>query len=144
MDYRTELAKLIKIENVSENEIASYITPIADQLPGDYTLPCFRFAKAMRKAPAAIAEELKNSIGSCSFIEKIEAVNGYLNFFLNKSDAAEAVLSKILKEGFDYGSSDIGKGKTICIDYSSVNIAKPFHIGHLGTTAIGSALYKIL
>jgi len=143
MNFNLEIAKLINIDGYSIEDIAALITPIQEQLPGDYALPCFRFAKAMRKAPPVIANELAASIPEAPFIEKVEAVNGYLNFFLNKKFVAENVLGNIMAQGEKYGESNIGENKTICIDYSSINIAKPFHIGHLGTTAIGSALYKI-
>ena len=143
MDFKKKISELVTVDGVSPEEIASYIQPVSDQLPGDFSLPCFRFAKQMRKAPAVIASELASSVRPDPLVEKVEAVNGYLNFFLNREKAAEEILSAAEKEGSEYGNSDLGNGKTICIDYSSINIAKPFHIGHLGTTAIGSALYKI-
>ena len=110
---------------------------------GDYALPCFKFAKILRKSPQTIAEELKNSFVNDEVISEVSAVNGYLNFKVNKQKLADEVLSTVLKAGDSYGSSNNGAGKTVCIDYSSVNIAKPFHIGHLSTTVIGGALYKI-
>lgn len=143
MDFKKKISELVTVDGVSPEEIASYIQPVSDQLPGDFSLPCFRFAKQMRKAPAVIASELASSVRPDPLVEKVEAVNGYLNFFLNREKAAEEILSAAEKEGSEYGNSALGNGKTICIDYSSINIAKPFHIGHLGTTAIGSALYKI-
>ena len=143
MDYKHYIAQKIKIDSVSEEEIADLIALPPNSEMGDYALPCFRFAKVLRKSPVLIAEELKNAFPTDNVISEVSAVNGYLNFKVNKTGLGKAVLDKILIDGERYGSSDIGSGKTICIDYSSVNIAKPFHIGHLSTTVIGGALYKI-
>ena len=90
----------------------------------------------MRKSPVMIAEELKNSYETDEVVCEVSAVNGYLNFKINKTGFVQSVLEKILTEKDLYGASDIGDGKTVCLDYSSINIAKPFHIGHLSTTAI--------
>lgn len=142
MDYKKFIAGLIKIDGVSSDEIESFITVPTDGNMGDYALPCFRFSKALRKPPVVIAEELKSAIGNVSAFSEINAVNGYLNFKVNKSDYND-VLYEVINAGDKYGFNTIGNGKTVCIDYSSVNIAKPFHIGHLSTTAIGAALYRI-
>lgn len=129
---------------ISEAEIYEALALPPTSEMGDYALPCFRFAKVFRKSPALIAEELKGKISPDEVISEISAVNGYLNFKVNKNRLAEEVIGKILGEKDAYGASDEGKGKTICIDYSSINIAKPFHIGHLSTTVLGAALYRIL
>lgn len=144
MDYKKYIAGKINIVGASAEEIASYITvpPAGDM--GDFALPCFRFAKILRKPPAAIAEDVKNSFVTDSVVCGVSAVNGYLNFKIDRSSFVTETLKKIAAEGDKYGSSDMGKGKTICIDYSSINIAKPFHIGHLSTTVLGGALYRIL
>lgn len=145
MDYKKSIAQLIKIEGVGEDEIYSMLTFPKDLTMGDYCLPCFRFAGKLKKSPMVIADQLRDEIdlSKNTFLSKVESVAGYLNFTLNKVDYAERVISKILSLGSDYGKSNIGQGKTVCIDYSSVNIAKPFHIGHLSTTVIGAALYRI-
>ena len=143
MDYKKYLAQKIKIDGISEDEICATIALPPNSEMGDYALPCFKFAKILRKSPVAIAEELKNTYITDDIISEVSAINGYLNFKVNKGGLVDSVLKRILSDGEGYGSSDIGSGKTICIDYSSVNVAKPFHIGHLSTTVIGGALYKI-
>lgn len=137
------IASLIKIDGVSEEEILSLISVPPTQDKGDFTLPCFRFAKALRKSPVVIAQELASAIPANEVVTKAEAVNGYLNFFVDKLGRAKEVLNSVLKKGAEYGDSDEGKGKTVCLDYSSINIAKPFHIGHLFTTVLGGSLYKV-
>lgn len=143
MDYKKYIASKIKAEGVSEDEIYSSIALPPNTEMGDYALPCFRFAKVMRKSPALIAQAIAAEYPADDVIERAEAVNGYVNFTVNKAALARETIDEALKKGALYGSSNEGSGKTVCIDYSSVNIAKPFHIGHLSTTAIGSALYKI-
>lgn len=143
MDYRQYIAEKIKVEGVDAKEIASLMNVPPDPAMGDFALPCFRFAKALRKSPVAIAQELAAAIPADDVIAQVSALNGYLNFKVNKAGLAKDVLARILCEGDRYGSSDVGGGRVVCIDYSSVNIAKPFHIGHLSTTVIGGALYRI-
>ena len=139
MDYREYIVNKLNLENITAADVA---LPPNSQM-GDYALPCFKLAKAFRKSPVAIAEELKNSFVCDEVISEVSAVNGYLNFKINKAGLVSSVLNRVLSEGDRYGSSDVGKGKTVCVEYSSVNVAKPFHIGHLSTTVIGGALYKI-
>ncbi|MBO5045794.1 MAG: arginine--tRNA ligase [Clostridia bacterium] len=143
MDYKRYVAQHLNVTGVSEEEIAEAIAIPPDTSMGDFALPCFRFAKVLRKSPVMIAEELKAAYPTDEVISEVSAVNGYLNFKVNKKGLADDVLTRISREGKDYGKSSIGNGKTICIDYSSVNIAKPFHIGHLSTTVLGGALYRI-
>ncbi len=143
MDYRRYIAEKLNVEGVSAEEIAESVAIPPDTSLGDYALPCFRFAKVMRKSPVMIAEQLKGEYVCDEIISEVSAVNGYLNFKINKIGLAKDALSRIEKEGASYGASNEGAGKTVCIDYSSVNIAKPFHIGHLSTTVLGGALYRI-
>ena len=141
MDIKKILSEQINIDGVSQEEIYNLITGTANASLGDFSLPCFRFAKALRKSPVQIANELKDEFGGCEVVSEVQAVNGYLNFFVNNKVMSATVLDEARAD--DFGKSDLGNGKTICIDYSSINIAKPFHIGHLGTTAIGGSLYKL-
>lgn len=143
MDYKKYIAERLTIEGVSEEEIYSSISLPPNSEMGDYALPCFKFSKVLRKSPVMIAESLKLSYKTDDVIKEVSAVNGYLNFKVNKVGLASAVLNEILDGKEKFGASEEGKGKTVCIDYSSVNIAKPFHIGHLSTTVIGGALYKL-
>ncbi len=143
MDYKKYIAERLTVEGVSEEEIYSSISLPPNSEMGDYALPCFKFSKVLRKSPAMIAEGLKLSYKTDDVIKEVSAVNGYLNFKVNKVGLASAVLNEILDGKEKFGASEVGKGKTVCIDYSSVNIAKPFHIGHLSTTVIGGALYKL-
>lgn len=143
MDYKKHIAEKLASCGIDKEEIEAAIAVPPDNKMGDYALPCFKFAKVMRKSPVAIAEELKNTFATDDAISEVEAVNGYLNFRVNRTALVKETLEKIAEQGETFGSSDMGNGKTICIDYSSVNIAKPFHIGHLSTTVIGGALYRI-
>ena len=143
MDYKKHIAEKLASCGIDKEEIEAAIAVPPDNKMGDYALPCFKFAKVMRKSPVAIAEELKNTFATDDAISEVEAVNGYLNFRVNRAALVKETLEKIAEQGEAFGSSDMGNGKTICIDYSSVNIAKPFHIGHLSTTVIGGALYRI-
>lgn len=142
-NFKQIIAKQIsKTIEINAKELEGYIETPKDSKNGDYAFPCFRLAKELRKAPPAIASEIKEKLEPVEEIEKVEVVGGYLNFFINKSTLAEEVLGEISKTE-QYGKSIVGEGKNIVIDYSAPNIAKPFHIGHLRSTVIGGALYNI-
>ena len=127
---------------VKSDEIVMLLAYPPDDKMGDIALPCFKFAKAMRKSPVLIAEGFAKEF-SHPYIDKAEAVNGYLNFFVADSYWTEVLVPGILEKKENYGRSEGGKGKTAVFDYSSPNICKPFHVGHLRSTIIGHALKKI-
>ncbi len=135
-----EISKVIEIE---EGEIIRFIENPKDNKNGDYAFPCFNLAKVLKKAPQMIAGDIKEKIQlDNSIVEKLDVMGGYLNFYINKELLAKEVLIEI-NNSEEYGKSNIGNGKNILVEYSSPNIAKPFHIGHLRTTLIGNSLYRI-
>ena len=143
MDYKKKIAELIKEHvDLDLDKIEGLIEVPPRPEMGDYAFPCFQLAKVMRKAPNMISGELAENINKDGF-EKVEQLGPYVNFFVDKGVFSKNTIEKVLEEGDNYGASNIGEGKNVCVEYSSPNIAKPFHVGHLFTTAIGNALYKV-
>ncbi len=144
MDFKKQVIKdLAKASELDEEKIEGLIeTPPSSDL-GDLAFPCFSLAKIMRKAPPVIAAELSEKLGAVDGVQKISVVGGYLNFFFDRGAVASDTISDVLKKGGHYGDSSIGEGKTVLVEFSSPNIAKPFHIGHLFSTAVGNSVEKI-
>ncbi len=143
MDYKLAIAEALSpAAGMPAGELAAMLETPPNPAMGNFALPCFKLAKVLRKAPPAIAAGLAQGEFP-SWVSKVEVQGGYLNFFLDGGQFARETLSAVLEQGERFGSGQEGAGKTICIDYSSINIAKPFHIGHLSTTVLGHALYSI-
>ncbi|MBN2259520.1 MAG: arginine--tRNA ligase [Clostridiales bacterium] len=145
LDFKKTASQLIarEVDSMTIQEIYdAFEVPKFTQM-GDLAFPCFKFAKVQRKSPNIIAEEISKSIESNEIFEKITSEGGYVNFTISKAILAKEVLLNIESQKDFYGSSNIGAGKTAIVEFSSTNIAKPFHIGHIRSTMIGNSLYRI-
>lgn len=138
MDYRKRICELINDPLVTETDVVT-----AAEGHGDFALPCFKYARELRKSPQAIAQDFAVRLPECGFIERTEVAGGYLNFYLDRAGRVRDVLTEREGKAELAALRESNAGKTVCIDYSSINIAKPFHIGHLMSTAIGGSLYRI-
>lgn len=145
IDFKEKIAEEIsKKIDITKEELKEYLEIPKDSKMGDYALPCFKLAKQMRKSPVDIANGIKEEIEvPNTYISKIDAINGFLNIFINNEMLVKDLLNEMENKKEAYGSSNIGSGKNIIVEYSSPNIAKPFHVGHLRTTVIGRALYNM-
>lgn len=144
INFKPKIAEMIaNTIEANKEELETYIEKPKTIANGDYAFPCFKLAKLLKKAPQEIAEEIKQKINiDETIIEKVEVVGGFVNFYVNKETLAKEVLLELSKTE-EYGKSDLGKGQKIIVEYSSPNIAKPFHIGHLKNTIIGHCLYNV-
>lgn len=145
IDYKKEIAKIIgNIVKIDDKEIIKMIEKPTNNDMGDFSFPCFKLAKELKKSPMIIAQEICEKMKlDAEVFENIEIVNGYINFFVNKERIIKEVLEEVSNKKEEYGKSTLGAGQNIIVEYSSPNIAKPFHIGHLRNTVIGSSLYNM-
>lgn len=145
MDFKSEVALLLSnATGLSRDAVCSAIEIPPQRELGDYAFPCFILSKTLRKAPPVIAGELaENPALSAKWIEKVQAAGGYVNFFVDHGEFTKVILSDILSKGQAFGNSDEGEGKTVIVEFSSPNIAKPFHVGHAFTTVLGHSLSRI-
>lgn len=145
IDFKQKVADLLAatIEDLSVEELYQMIEYPKYTDMGDFAFPCFRLAKIFRKAPNMIADELVGKLGQDKNFEKIEAVSGYVNFMVDKGIFAQTVIEEVLSQKEAYGSDTLGNDKNIIVEYSSTNIAKPFHMGHIRSTMIGESLNRI-
>ena len=145
INYREKIAEIIAphVEGLEMRDILDMIEVPADSKMGDYAFPCFKLAKVLRKAPPLIAASIADAIRDADIFDKVEQVNAYVNMFISRENMAQQVVSQVLADGENYGRSTIGEGKKVIVEYSSPNIAKPFHIGHIRSTVIGNSIYKI-
>ncbi|MCT4618922.1 MAG: arginine--tRNA ligase [Marinisporobacter sp.] len=145
IDFKKEIADILseKIEELTTEEILDMMELPPNSQMGDFAFPCFKLAKIFRKAPNMIAKEIAESITGNDLFEKVENMAAYVNFFIDKATFAKSVVGEVLGKKDQFGSSDLGKGKKVIVEFSSPNIAKPFHIGHIRSTVIGNAIYKL-
>ena len=142
INLKEEIAKLIseQVADLTEEEIKGMIETPQDQKMGDYAFPCFRLAKVLRKAPPLIAKDIADAIRDNDIFSDVQQVNAYVNMFISKEEFVEEVVEEVMAKGDEYGRSNVGEGKPVIVEFSSPNIAKPFHIGHIRSTVIGNSI----
>jgi arginyl-tRNA synthetase len=142
INLKEEIAKLIseQVADLTEEEIRGMIETPQDQKMGDYAFPCFRLAKVLRKAPPLIAKDIADTIRDNDIFSDVQQVNAYVNMFISKEEFVEEVVEEVMAKGDEYGRSNVGEGKPVIVEFSSPNIAKPFHIGHIRSTVIGNSI----
>lgn len=144
LNYKLEIAKLIKNEvDLELEEIVSMIEVPQNSDMGDFAFPCFKLAKTLRKAPPLIAKGIAEKLAEAGMFEKVEQVNAYVNMFISKAEFVKGAVAEVLENKDAFGSSNVGEGRPVIVEFSSPNIAKPFHIGHIRSTVIGNAINKI-
>lgn len=131
------------LTDMSKEEIMGMIEIPTDEKMGDYAFPCFKLAKVLRKAPPLIAKDVAEKIKDNEIFEKVENVNAYVNMYISRANFVDGLVREVNETGDNFGHSTIGEGKKVIVEFSSPNIAKPFHIGHIRSTVIGNSLYKI-
>jgi len=144
INFKEEIAKVLaeQVTDLPVEEIAEMVEIPQDTSMGDYAFPCFKLAKVLRKAPPLIAKDIVAGIEGNSLFESVQQVNAYVNMFISKEQFAKVILAEAIDEE-NFGKTNVGQGKTVIVEYSSPNIAKPFHIGHIRSTVIGNSIYKI-